>query len=235
MKFYIENIDTYEGEDLIFMTGSPGSRWSSTYKFMSENDSINTSDHKQGKTWDKDVRQGKEFLKIANHRGTYWGPYNSHGKNFDKLNTLTKEEIISEFMYPFDNWDKIKVIKSHWFSYHIEYLSFLFPKAKIVSCYANDIDCFYWWHKCGGWGISYPNYYWYENDTRLLEKIKEENYRILKFNRERKVNFQTLSLYELYNSLNLSNDKEEYKNIYVKSEVAIYMGNYIIDFDHIIQ
>lgn len=235
MKFDIGNVVKYSGEDLIFLIGCPGSRWSSVFLDIAKNPAINTSEWREENQWDQPVQnvQG-DLIKIGVHRGVYWGPGNQHGEGFDRLFTMSKAEILTEFMKPFENWDKIKVIKSHWFAYHIEYLQALFPKAKIVSCYANDIDSFYWWHKCGGWGMLFPNYTWYGDDLKMLEKIKEENYRILKFNRDKNVPFNLLSINEFYKNLGLplSETNGEDK---LKCEVAVYDGSYISNFGHIIR
>jgi len=235
MKFDIGNVVKYSGEDLIFLIGCPGSRWSSVFLDLAKNEAVNTTEWREENKWDQPVQNVKgEHIKIGIHRGVYWGPGNTYGEGFDKLFAMSKPEILAEFMEPFENWDKIKVIKSHWFAYHIEYLQALFPKAKIVSCYANDIDSFYWWHKCGGWGMLFPNYTWYNDDSKMLEQIKEENYRILKFNRDRNVTFNLLSTNEFYKNLGLpaSENSDEGK---LKCEVAIYDGSYISNFGHIIR
>jgi hypothetical protein len=234
MKFHIENVTKYDGEDLILLAGCPGSRWSSTYNFIELSPLINTTDKTEENRFNLTILHiDGTFRKIGNHYASYWGPYHKQGHKFDKLNELSKAEILTEFMLPFSSWDKIKVIKSHWFSYHLEYIHYLFPKAKIVSCYANDIDSFYRWHKCGGWGITYPKYTWYEDDSRMIEKIKEENYKILKFNKDRDVEFKLLKISELHEKLGLPTEIEESEDVPIKCEVAIYDGSYISNFNHL--
>jgi hypothetical protein len=234
MKFNIENIKKYDGEDLILLVGCPGSRWSSTYNFIELSPLINTTDKTEENRFNLTILHvDGTYKKIGNHYASYWGPYQKQGHKFDKLNEMSKAEILNEFMMPFSNWDKIKVIKSHWFSYHLEYIHYLFPKAKIISCYANDIDSFYRWHKCGGWGITYPKYTWYQDDSRMLEKIKEENYRILKFNKDRDTEFKLLKISELHQKLGLFTEIEKSKDVQIKCEVAIYDGSYIPNFKHL--
>jgi hypothetical protein len=104
-------------------------------------------------------------------------------------------------MSPYDNWSGLKIIKSHWFAYSMDYLCNLFPKAKIVSCYTTDVESFFWWHKNGGWGLGYANYAWYENDDRLFQKIKEENANILKFNTDRDLTFKTTTAKKLWSKM----------------------------------
>jgi hypothetical protein len=233
MKFDINNIENYTGQDLILLVGAPGSRWSSIYLNLIQNTEINSSDSNAARQWTMPLtfHDGRIF-NIGNHRGAYWGPGNQFGERFDVLNSLSKDQILSEFMLPFNDWTGIKVIKSHWFSYHLDYLTGLFPDAKLISCYAEDVDCFYWWHKCGGWGISYPNYSWYNNDEKMLAKIKEENYNLLKFNKRRKADFVKTDTITLFKLLNLST--ENLVSVSLKTEVAIVSTNAVSNFDHIL-
>jgi hypothetical protein len=233
MKFNIDNVENYTGRDLILLAGAPGSRWSSIYLNLIASAEINSSDSKPDRQWSMPLAlHDGRALDIGNHRGAYWGPGNQFGEKFDILNSLSKEQILAEFMLPFDNWTGIKVIKSHRFSYHLDYLTGLFPDAKLISCYADDIDCFYWWHKCGGWGISYPNYSWYKNDENMLAKIKEENYNLLKFNKKRRADFVKTDTVALFQQLNLST--ENLVSTKLKTEVAVVSTNAVSDFDHIL-
>ena len=231
MKFPVD-IKTYEGSDLIIMIGCPGSRWSHVHRVLSENPAINNTDWSEVKSWTSlGYDTGGNLKNMGNHRGSYWGPDNYYGKKFDRLDALTKEEILSEFMEAFETWDGYKIIKSHWFAYNIEYIHNLFPKASIVSCYAGDIESFFWWHKCGGWGLGYANYAWYENDVKLLEKIKEENTNILKFSTDRNLKFRIIRRSELWNLLGIPYESPEDPN--VKCKVTVYRGGFISSFDHL--
>jgi hypothetical protein len=235
MKFHIDDIDSYDGSDLILMVGAPGSRWSSVHRTLCDSSSINNSDWTEDKTWTilsktvyGDVRG------TGGHYGSYWGPGNLYGQNFGRLDSLSKKEILTEFMNGYETWDKIKIIKSHWFAYNISYISNMFPKAKILSVYANDTDCFFWWHKCGGWDMSYANYAWYENDNKMLEQIKQENSHILKFSVDRDLIFKMLSYKDLYEKLNLEYT-EDISDRFIKTKVTVYDGSYVDNFEHILQ
>lgn len=233
MKFDIKNLSKYTGSDLIFLVGAPGSRWSSIYLNLMQHSSINSSDCKDHRFWAMPLKwPEKKDIKIGNHRGAYWGPGNEYGKSFDQLNTLSKKELITEFMEPFDSWDGIKIIKSHCFSYHLNYLHNLFHDAKIICCYADDIDCFYWWHKCGGWGIPYPNYSWYIDDQNMLKQIKEENSLILKFVKSQSMDFVKQDLDWLCKELELGDCV--IPNIKLKTEVAVCTEQPTSNFDHIL-
>lgn len=191
----------YQGEDLIIAMGAPGSRWSGAIRMLSlMYENINTTDNTEEHSYSKvvsrsaytsalkenvpkgKVDEGNGTVKIGWHRGAYWGPGNPAGNKFDVMNELTKEEIIEEFKKPFTNWDHgIKIIKSHWFSYHIPLLREMFPKAVLWAFYDTDEICLKWWHTVGGWDITYPNYEWYVDDETMLKQIGIENSEIRKY------------------------------------------------------
>lgn len=170
----------YQGEDLIIVTGAPGSRWSGVIRLLSLIcKEINISDNTARRVYEKRDAEGKV---IGWHRGAYWGPHNRYGHKFDKLNTLSKEEVLEEFKKPFKDWDTgKKIIKSHWFAYHLPQLKQMFPKATMWSFFEEDKECFDWWHHVGGWDIYFPNYTWYVDDERMMKQIGIENNNIKDF------------------------------------------------------
>jgi len=210
-----EQYENYQGEDLILGTGVPGSKWSGVFKALMYVNSINSSN--------TDLHYGKEFYNVDKdevkvygwHYGTYWGPYHKYGHGFDHLDTITKKEIIQEFAKPFDNWGRIKLVKSHWFVYHLPLLVKMFPRARIMAAYLpNDIS-FNWWHKLGGWDIDYPPYDWFVDDTRMREEIKIGNALVVAFFAERGIELKAHVGYkEMFNEeLHLPYEyKKEHKN-----------------------
>lgn len=224
MKFDIGNLVEYKGKDLIIIAGAPGSRWSGIYGKLAQHPKVNTSDWNDApgmkqellsngpsklryfddKVWNKEIVSftGHE-ISIANHFGTYWGPGMKYGNKFDNLHALSKEEVLNELMQPFKNWDGIKVLRSHHWSYNLDYVLALFPECKLVMCYGDSIDCFYWWQKCGGFGMTYPSYSWYKDDIRMMKKIKEENYHILSFCQQKRVDIKLWNLKELFSELEI--------------------------------
>ena len=164
----------YDGHDLIICMGVPGSRWSGSIRAIQTCKDINTSDDHPDRIYDKSDIGSKKML--GWHRGCYWGPYHEFGQKFDKLDDMTKEEVVEEFQRPFTNFEPgVKIIKSHWFSYHIPLLREWFPKAKLVAFYIPEDEAFEWWHKVGGWDIVYPHYDWYQNDERMRLQMEIEN------------------------------------------------------------
>lgn len=172
----------YTGKDLIIATGAPGSRWSGSLRAITTNVDINTSDEHEDLIYDNDPGTTNRKTTIGWHRGAYWGPYHKQGQNFDNIDKMSKDEIISEFRKPFADFNPgIKIIKSHWFAYHLDFLKETFPDAKFLAVYMPDDFCFDWWHSVGGWKITYPHYDWYKDDERMKKQISIENNNIKKF------------------------------------------------------
>ena len=202
--------EEYTGKDLIIATGPPGSRWSGTLRMITSNININISDETTDRIYDHMAINPNTGKLAARgwHRGAYWGPDHEFGSKFDVIDTLTKEEIIEEFKRPFENWEPgKKIIKSHWFAYHLPFLKEMFPDAKFIGVQRSNESCFEWWHVCGGWDISYPHYFWYKDDDRMRKQIAEENSCITKFfpNREKH------TIEEVFLALGLSNEIIDYK------------------------
>jgi hypothetical protein len=220
-----EEYENYQGEDLILGTGVPGSRWSGVFKALMYVSHVNSTN--------VELQYGKKFFNTDRgeiktygwHYGTYWGPYHEHGNDFDKLNKMTKKEIIQEFAAPFDSWDRVKLVKSHWFVYHLELLTELFPRARIIGAYLpNDIS-FRWWHKLGGWDIGYPPYDWFVNDERMKKHIKIGNALMLAFFTERGIEFKSHKGYkEMFaEELHLPYEyKGDHKNKVPATLIAVY-------------
>jgi hypothetical protein len=208
-----------DGSDLIFLTGAPGSRWSSVHREMNQSPDINSSDVTKSRQY-VHVATGNQLDSQPNHSGVYFGPSNGLGEKLGYLHDCSKEYMLNEFSKGFESFEGIKIIKSHWFSYNLPYLKNSFPKSKIILCYMSDMECFSWWHKAGGWGITYPNYTWYRDDARMLEKIKEENSNILKFGIDCGVTFSHLTVKQVLGSLNLRMGEKHWTDVH-KCKIAI--------------
>lgn len=167
-------------EKLIFYTGAPGSKWSAVAHLITKSTkySFNTSDYSSER-----IFLHKKH-KTAHH-GCYWGPGNEYGKNFHLLDTLSKDEILSEIDKPYSdkNRDQYRLIKCHHFSLHLDFIKTTFPKSKILIVLRTDQLCESGWLSAGGFeSISYPNYStYYKNKEILRERIHEENQSSKKF------------------------------------------------------
>jgi hypothetical protein len=179
---------TETGNNIIFATGAPGSKWSRMLSLIGLHPAINSSDkHKMPKYHQSQIFSNGKVANIGNHSGTYFGPYNGFGENFDDLTKISKEDFLEEIKRPFDNWDEgIKIVKSHWFSYgnNLNWLKENFPDSTIILLYNGEDVAFKWWHFVGGWDITFPVYTWYKDDVTMYNRIKEENQGIVSFARE---------------------------------------------------
>ena len=215
----------YTGHDLIFATGAPGSKWSRILALIGLHPSINNSDKDKLPRYNMDVTFASgRTIKVGNHSGAYFGPYNKIGENFEDLTALSKEEFVEEIKKPFDNWETgIKIIKSHWFSYknNLNWLRENFPDAKIILSYNGNEVAFKWWHFVGGWDIDFPTYTWYKNDSRMYEKILEENAGLLSFAKE---NLMSMKIYSSFPTILLElglSDNLDFLNNLDKSDIDI--------------
>ena len=199
----------YLGDDLIFATGAPGSRWSRLLTLLSIHPSINSSDNNSSH-YSVDIRlpSGKT-AEVGSHSGAYFGPNNEFGEMFTDLTKLSVDIFLEEIKRPFKNWETgIKIIKSHWFSYgdNLEWLYSNFPNAKFILIYSENSVAFKWWHVVGGWSIHFPVYTWYKDNKQMFEKISEENLGIVKFASKHLVPIAHYDFLKILQILELSND-----------------------------
>jgi hypothetical protein len=211
----LENFDfeNYQGEDLIFATGAPGSKWSGLLNALSYHKELNSQDkaeHRQYFIYYKQA-QTEEVLRMGWHFGVYFGPDNEYGHDFDRLNELSKEEIVREMARPYDNWDGIKMIKSHWFAYNLDTITKYFPKAKIILVWAPDESCFDWWSHLGGWNIAFPVYTWYNDNDRMQRQIRLENAFILKFIFEKNLKIIKGGIKDICSMVDLESTEESFR------------------------
>ena len=157
---------------LIFFTGAPGSKWSATAHILSHNKKmpINTSDYSDSRVYTHPVPG-------VSHLGAYWGPGFEFGNKFDKIDTLSKDEILNEIDKPYadKNWDQYRIIKCHQFANNLDFIKEIFPQSKIFIVLRPNAVCANAWIDAGGWNITYPVYkpYYKDNET-MREKTLEE-------------------------------------------------------------
>jgi hypothetical protein len=151
----------------IFMTGAPGSKWSSVARTIYWSNDINHSDYSEERKYVASTNN-----RFASHIGAYWDP----GMEFSP-----------------DNWDGpfsgegVRLVKSHTFAHSLNELkNYGHP---IVMVYSNDYECMNQWFTMGGFGITYPNYKpYYKNSGTMWNEIIRQNRDIMdfiQFNRER--------------------------------------------------
>ena len=155
----------------IFVSGAPGSKWSSVVKNIYYSADIDSSDYSEERTYWHDAAGTHDLM----HLGVYWGPAMEFGDWFEQLDQHTKEENEAEFDLPF-NGTGVRIIKSHVFGYHIDYIKRTWPDCPIVIIDRSDDACLGWWVKCGEFKITYPLYRdYYKNLREMTAAIAREN------------------------------------------------------------
>jgi hypothetical protein len=150
----------------IFMTGAPGSKWSSVSKNIYYSPDIDRSDYSEARTYYHDASGSMQLM----HMGAYFDPGMEFGGFFDNINRYTKEECEQEFDRPFTG-QGVRIIKSHVFAHNIDFLKQHWPNCPIVLVQRPNDACLGWWVKCGHFGISYPKYDQYYQNLRTMSQI----------------------------------------------------------------
>lgn len=187
----------------IFMTGAPGSRWSSVAHGIYWSNDIDHSDYHENRSYNSNKESAP-----AMHIGAYWDP----GMEFDP-----------------DNWDGpfsgsgIRMVKSHTFAHKLNQLKdFGHP---IVMVYRNDYECLIHWLKAGGFDITYPNYKpYYKDIPNMWIQIQKQNSDIMKFiySNESRIT-KVENNYELCKSLNITNIGCGPITNYMLKDIAVYV------------
>lgn len=201
----------------IFVAGAPGSKWSSVVKNIYYSPSIDRSDYRDTWTYYHDASGKLELM----HLGAYFDP-GMESNIPENLNEYTRAELEAVFDTPFDkDATGTRIIKSHIFSNHIDFLRRTFPEVPIVLVYRPNDACLGWWVKCGHFDITYPLYHSYYKDLRTMAAIIAEQ------NRGITQAITDLKPTCVYNNtrlamiLGLQQPPEEYKQNYIDSDVEV--------------
>ena len=197
------------------MAGAPGSKWSSVSKNIYFSPSIDRSDASPAREYYHDAPGTLQLM----HMGAYFDP----GMEFDlpaDITTLTKSELETIFDSAFTGTG-VRIIKSHIFADHIDYIRDLWPDCPIVLVHRDDDACLGWWVKCGHFNITYPKYNKYYVDLkRMAFVIARQNRGIMtawnKYTGKIPTNNQALA-----HILKIANPPEEYFQDYNKSNIEV--------------
>lgn len=198
----------------IFMAGAPGSKWSSVSKNIYFSSSIDRSDASPKREYWHDASGTNHLM----HMGAYFDPGMEFGGFFDRLNEYTKEECEAEFDRPFSGTG-IRIIKSHVFAHHIDFLKKTWPDCPVVLVHRSDDACLGWWVKCGHFNITYPTYHEYYRDLKHMARIiADQNRDILAAwqNNHYMKNNQVLA-----QTLHIEIPPEEYYQDYNKQDIRV--------------
>lgn len=192
----------------IFVTGAPGSKWSSVVKNIYYSSSVDRSDSSPERTYRDEL-----------HLGAYWDPGMEFGQFFHRLSEHDHYQCETEFDAPFTGLG-VKIIKSHYFALHIDFIKSTWPDCPIVLAHRPDDACLGWWVKCGGFDIAYPNYAHYKSFDNLALKIQQQNAGIVSA-AFRYPGKNPLTNQQLAQMLNIAAPPDKYEQNYGASDVRV--------------
>jgi hypothetical protein len=169
--------------NLVWFTGAPGSKWSGTANILQaiQQLNFNTSDRTPEREY---THTGPTTLaRSITHTGVYFGPGHDVGEHWGRLALLDPAAIVREINKEWtDNSYGRLLVKSHFLSHHLDFISETFPDDPIIMIFRPDQKCEQGWFGAGGWNISYPNYRpYYKDDDTMKSMIAEHNKLMLNF------------------------------------------------------
>jgi len=200
----------------IFCAGAPGSKWSSLIKNIYYSPDIDRSDYSEARTYWHDAPGQLELM----HLGAYFDPGMEFGNWFDRLDQHCKEECEAEFDRPFSGTG-VRIIKSHVFAHHIDYLKKTWPDCPIILAHRGDDACLGWWVKCGHFDITYPSYDNYYKDLRNMAKIISNQNQHIQLAWNQYKGRMPMDNFALAHMLGIEPASEEYTQNYNKSDLGV--------------
>lgn len=200
----------------IFVSGAPGSKWSSVVKNIYYSASVDSTDAAPHRQYYHDASGEYQLM----HMGVYWGPGMEFGDWFDRLDQYSQQQNEAEFDRPFSGLG-VRIIKSHVFGFHIDYIKRTWPDCPIVLVDRSDDACLGWWVKCGEFGISYPQYTKHYRDLRqMANAIRDENAGNRQAAREWPGQTVATNL-QLSRLLKLADPPAQYRQDYATSDIKV--------------
>jgi hypothetical protein len=199
----------------IFVAGAPGSKWSSVVKNIYWSTDIDRTDYSEARTYWHDAPGQLELM----HTGAYFDP----GMEFslpEDLELHSRESLEQIFDSAFTGTG-IRIVKSHMFSIHIDFIRRTWPDCAIVLVHRDDDACLGWWVKCGHFDITYPSYDHYFRDFKTMaQRIKQENSGIINA-RLKYSGSSPIDNLGLAGILGIEPPPEEYSQNYGQSDVRV--------------
>jgi len=201
----------------IFVAGAPGSKWSSVVKNIYYSADVDRTDYSEARTYYHDA--GDTGVKDLMHLGAYFDP-GMESNLPENLEQFTREELEQIFDKEFTG-QGIRIIKSHIFSNHIDFIKKTWPECPLILVHRSDDSCLGWWVKCGHFNITYPLYHEYYKDLKTMATIiKQQNKGILdawwKYH-----GLIVTGNKQLATALNIETPSEEYRQDYVESDIRV--------------
>jgi hypothetical protein len=201
------------------VAGAPGSKWSSVVKNIYYSASIDRSDYTDERTYYHDASGKKELM----HLGAYFDPGMEFGRFFHRLPMYDQETLEQDFDEAFTG-EGVRIIKSHVFANHIDYIKATWPDCPIVLVHRSDDACLGWWVKCGHFDITYPDYSEYYQNLRVMaKKIQEQNQGIVNamWDYKHRGLTEVATNLELCDALGIAWPDGEFKQNYANNDVKV--------------
>jgi len=202
----------------IFVAGAPGSKWSSVVKNIYYSPSVDQSDYSDARTYYHDASGQRELM----HLGAYFDPGMESALPED-INTHSREDLEAVFDKEF-NGTGIRIIKSHIFSNHIDFIKKTWPDCPVVLVHRDDDACLGWWVKCGHFDITYPLYNkYYVNLKHMAGIIKQQNTGITNamWDYKHQGSKQVRTNLELCDALNIIWPRSNYTQNYTNNNIQV--------------
>lgn len=200
----------------IFVAGAPGSKWSSVCKNIYYSDSIDQTDASEEREYWHDASGQLDLM----HIGAYFDPGMEFGDFFDNINKYTKEECETEFDRPFSG-EGVRIIKSHVFAHHIDFLKDNWPDCPIVLVHRDNDACIGWWVRCGHFDITYPLYHKYYVNLKEMSKIIDDQNRDIVNAWKRYNGISPRDNRDLADILKINQPSEEYEQDYNLKDIGV--------------
>ena len=200
----------------IFVTGAPGSKWSSVVKNIYHSASIDRSDYSDARTYYHDASGKMELM----HLGAYFDPGMEFGDFFSNLNQYTKAECEAEFDRPFSG-SGVRIIKSHVFAHHLEFIKRTWPDCAIVLVHRSSDSCLGWWVKCGHFDITYPDYSKYYQNLKQMSQIISAQNQVIESGMNHLAGQFVQNNQELAQLLGLELPPDQYAQNYAASDIKV--------------
>ena len=154
----------------IFVAGAPGSKWSSVVKNIYYSADIDRSDYNENRLYYHDASGEMQLM----HLGAYFDP-GMESNLPENLSQYSREDLEQLFDREFSGTG-VRIIKSHIFCNHIDFIKKTWPECPIILVHRPDDSCLGWWVKCGHFNITYPLYHDYYKDLPTMAGIiKQQN------------------------------------------------------------
>ena len=153
--------------DKIFITGAPGSKWTSVTHLLETHPLANITDRNPNRHYDHNVFQG--------HHGSYFAlPFRKY--EFD----VSVEDSYINTAFD-DQYSPGKFVKGHDWAYMLDELKEKSKGNWLLMVMRPDTDCFAWWNNHGGFVTKYPSYETYEGNIKMMSEIMILNDKYSKF------------------------------------------------------